>query len=76
MSLENVRSLNCFVLGDQVLWLNKLSAWLSGSGGCFDSKDVLFEEALLDVLFKVLSESPAVDGSVFYCHGRSNILLL
>jgi len=40
------------------------SAELSGSGGYFRSKNVLFEEALLDELFQVLSEGPVVDGLV------------
>ena len=52
LSLEIMESLNCFVLGDQVLWLNRQwSVGLSRFGGCFESKDVLFEEALLDKLF-------------------------
>ena len=51
LSLENVGSLNCFILGDQVLWLDKWSVWLSGFRGCFESKDILSKEALLDKLF-------------------------
>ena len=56
-SLENMESLNCFVLEDQLLWLDRRQGvTLSGSEGCFESEDVLFEEALLDELFQIPSE--------------------
>ena len=49
LSLRNVKSLNYFVLDDQMLWLGRWwSVELSGSESCFESDDVLFEEALLD----------------------------
>ena len=69
MSLENVKSPNCFVLGEHVLWLDRRwSVELSGSGRCFKSKDVLFKETLLDELRSRWSYVPC-------SHGRSNILL-
>jgi len=36
--------------------------WLSRS--CFESEDIFFEEVLLDELFQVLSEGPAMNGLV------------
>jgi len=52
LSLGNMRSLNCFVLSDCMLWLGKRwSVELSGSRGCFRSKNALFEEAMSDELF-------------------------
>ena len=33
LSIENTVSLYCFILGDHVLWLDRWSAWMSGSGG-------------------------------------------
>ena len=60
-----MKSPNCFVLGDQMLWLGRWrSIKLSRSRGCFGSEDVLFEKALLDELFQVLPQGSAVDGHV------------
>ena len=79
MSLRNMKSLNFFVLDDQVLWLNRRRGIeLSGSEGYFGSENVLFEEILLDELFQVLLEDPTVDGlvplvvtigAIFFCSG-------
>ena len=64
------------MLGDQVLWLGRWKACLSGSGGCFECENVLFEKILLDKLFQVFPEGPTVDdlvslgvmvGSIFSC---------
>jgi len=35
-----VWSIDCLVLGDQILWLGRLWVWLSGS--CFGSEDILW----------------------------------
>jgi len=43
-----VRSINRLILGDQMLWLEKL--WLLLSKSCFEREDVFFEEALLNEL--------------------------
>jgi len=59
-----------------MLWLGRRwSVELSGFGGCFESKEVFFEEGLLDLLH-VLLDGPAVNGLVLYCYGMNNILLL
>jgi len=80
LSFENVGSIIHFILSDQVLWL--VRRWrieLSGSGDCFGSEDVLFEETLLDKLFQVLPEGPAMDSllslaviieAIFFCFGK------
>ena len=57
-------SLNCLVVGDRMLWFERQSARLSGSGNCFKCEDVLLREALADEFFKVLSEAPTMDGFV------------
>jgi len=77
MSLENAGPINRFVLGDQVLWLDRRwSIGLSGSKGYFGSEDVHFEETLLDELFHVLPEGPTMHGlmslaiiveAIFFC---------
>ena len=48
---QDAGAINSFILGDKVLWLyRRWSIKLSGSGGCYGSEDVLFEETLLDEL--------------------------
>jgi len=56
---------------------------LSRFGDCFGRMDVLFEEALLDELFCVLSEGPTMDGlvflnvmveAIFFCFGKHGII--
>ena len=83
LSLGNVGSFDCFVLDDQVLWLDRWSAWLSGSEGCFRNKDALFEEVLLDELFQILSEGLAMDSlvsltfmirAIFFCSRKCEIV--
>ena len=65
LSFRNVESVNHLVLGDQVLWLGRRwSIGMSGSGGCFGSKDILFENNFLDELFQVFSDCSAMDGLV------------
>jgi len=47
-----IGSLNCLVLGDHVLWLDRrLSARLSGFRGCFGCENIFLEETLADELF-------------------------
>ena len=83
LSFRNVRSLNCVVLGDQVSRLVRWSVWLFGFGGCFRSKDVLFEEALLDELFQILLDVIVVDSfmsltvmvrAIFFYSGKHGIV--
>jgi len=56
---------------------------MSGFGGYFGSKDVLFEEILVDELFQVLLEGPTVDGlvpltvmviGIFFCSEKHGIV--
>ena len=55
--------INRFVLGDQVLWLDRRwSIELFRSGGYFGSEDILFKDNLLDELFQVFSEGLIIDG--------------
>ena len=76
-------SLDCFILSDQVLSLNRWSTLLSELEGCFGSKDVLFEKVMLDMLFQVLSEGPTVDdlvsltimaGAIYFCSRKREII--
>jgi len=60
--LEFGLSVDNHVLGDQILLIRRLSVSLSEN--CFGSKNVLFEEVLLDEFFQEPLESPKVDGLV------------
>ena len=51
------------VLSDRVLHLGRWSVRLSRN--CLGSEDELLEEVLLDELFQISSEDPAMDGLVF-----------
>jgi len=47
--IRGIESLNSVVLGDHMLWMGRRqSTRLSCIGGCPESKDVLFKEALMD----------------------------
>jgi len=60
-----MESLDCFVLGDRVLWLGRRrSARLSGSEDCLGSEDIFLEEAPMDEFFQILSEDPIMNGLV------------
>ena len=57
-----VWSIDRLVLSDQMFFPIRLSVCLPKT--CFESMDVLFEEALLDELFNVPLEGPTMDGLV------------
>jgi len=60
-----IGSLNCLVMSDRMLWLDRRqSARLSISGGCFGCEDIFLEEALTDELFHVTSKAPIMDSLV------------
>ena len=84
MSIRNMKSLYCFVLGDQMFWLGRRwSVELSRSGGCFRDEDVFSKKALLDELFQALSEGRVMDdpvsfailvGAIFFCSEKYEIV--
>jgi len=63
--IGGIISLSHLVLGDHMLRLGKRrSIRLPCIDGCLGSKDILFEEALTNNFFHVLSKAFAVDGPV------------
>jgi len=58
------RLLDCFVLSNHVLWLDRRHTQLPVPGDCFECEDIFLEEGLENVFFQIISEALAMNGLV------------